>query len=235
MEPSANWYTVLPVGFEPVGLDLLRRALSPLQAVVTAGADDWSEAIELASLGHYDSLVVAYPLPNAPMSTFLNALRKPECPCRSSSVVLVPLERYRTEAEMYVGRGANRVVMWEEVELRLADVLDRLFNAAPRVQLTIPSRVEVVAEEPSKRVTCRTVNISSTGMLLDLPQAFRPGTVLAFELMLPGSRQPIRGRARVVRGTTQPSEPFRGVGVVFAAFEGSNEGRLVSYLERFAS
>jgi c-di-GMP-binding flagellar brake protein YcgR len=126
-------------------------------------------------------------------------------------------------------------VTLEEVELRLADVLDRLLSAAPRVPLTIPSRVEVVAEEQSKRVTCRTVNISSTGMLLDLPHAFRPGTVLAFELMLPGSRQPIRGRARVVRGTTQPSEPFRGVGVVFAAFEGSNEDRLVSYLERFAS
>lgn len=234
-DSSADWYTVLPVGFEPTALERLRKALTPIQAVVTVGADDWSEAVELASIGHYDALAVAYPLRGAPMSTFLAALRKPDCPCRTSSVVLVAHERYRSEAEMYAGRGANRVVTWEEVELRLAEVLDRLFSSAPRLPLTIPSRIQVVADRPAKRVDCRTVNISTTGMLLDIPHAFRPGTVLAFELLLPGSHEPIRGRARVVRRTAEPSEPFSGVGVVFAAFDESNEGRLVSYLDRFAS
>jgi hypothetical protein len=235
MDSSADWYTVLPIGFEPTGLERLRQALTPLQAVVTVGADDWSEAVELASIGHYDALAVAYPLGGAPMSTFLAALRKPECPCRNSSVVLVAHERYRAEAEMYLGRGANRVVTWEEVELRLPEVLDRLFSTAPRLPLVIPSRIQEVAERPAKGVNCRTVNISTTGMLLDVSHSFRPGTVLAFELMLPGSHEPIRGRARVVRRTAEPSEPFSGVGVVFAAFDESNEGRLASYLDRFAS
>jgi hypothetical protein len=235
MDSSVDWYTVLPVGFEPAGLERLRRALTPLQAVVTVGADDWSEAVELASIGHYDALAVAYPLRGAPMSAFLAALRRPECPCRSSSVVLVVHERYCTEAGMYVGRGANRVVTWEEVELRLAEVLDRLFSAAPRLPLTIPSRVQVVADRPAKQVNCRTVNISTTGMLLDVSRRFRPGTVLAFELMLPGSHETIRGRARVVRRTAEPSEPFSGVGVVFAGLDESNEGRLASYLGHFAS
>jgi hypothetical protein len=235
MDSSVDWYTVLPVGFDPTGLERLRRALTPIQAVVTGGADDWSEAVELASVGHYDALTVAYPLRGAPMSSFLAALRKPDCPCRSSSVVLVAHERYRAEAEMYLGRGANRVVSWEEVELRLPEVLDRLFSTAPRLPLTIPSRIQEVADRPAKRLDCRTVNISTTGMLLDVPNTFRPGTVLAFELILPGSHEPIRGRARVVRRTAEPTEPFSGVGVVFAAFDESNEGRLTSYLDRFAS
>jgi hypothetical protein len=234
MSSRADWYTVLPVGLEPTALERLRRALTPLQAVVTGGADDWSEAVELASIGHYDALAVGYPLQGAPMSSFLAALRKPECPCRSSSVVLIAHERYRAEAEMYLGRGANRVVAWEEVELRLPEVLDRLFATAPRLPLTIPSRIQEVADRPVKRLDCRTVNISATGMLLDVPHAFRPGTVLAFELMLPGSHEPIRGRARVVRRTVEPGEPFPGVGVVFATFEESNEGRLSSYLGHFA-
>jgi hypothetical protein len=234
-DACADWYTVLPVGLEPTGLERLRRALTPLQAVVTGGADDWSEAVELASVGHYDALAVAYPLPGAPMSSFLAALRKTECPCRSSSVVLIAHERHRAEAEMYLGRGANRVVAWEEVELRLAEVLDRLFSTAPRLPLTIPSRIQEVADRPARRLDCRTVNISATGMLLDLPNSFSPGTVLAFELMLPGSHEPIRGRARVVRRTAEPREPFSGVGVVFAAFDESNEGRLSSYLGRFSA
>jgi len=235
MDSSVDWYTVLPVGFEPTSLERLRRALTPIQAVVTGGADDWSEAVELASIGHYDALAVAYPLRGAPMSTFLTALRKPDCPCRSSSVVLVVHERYRAEAGMYLGRGANRVVSWEEVELRLPEVLDRLFSTAPRLPLTIPSRIQEVADRPAQRLDCRTVNISTTGMLLDVPNSFRPGTVLAFELILPGTHEPIRGRARVVRRTPAPTPPFSGVGVVFAAFDESKEGRLASYLERFAS
>jgi hypothetical protein len=234
-EPSARWYTVLPVGFEPTGLDVLRRALVPLQAALTVGADHWSEAVDLASLGRYDGIVVAYPLRDAPLATFLGALRRPQCPCHSSSVVLVAGAGFRAEAEMYIGRGANRVVGWEEVELRLAAVLDALFHAAPRVFLNAPSRIQIVSGGSPGRVACRTVNISSTGMLLDVPQSLRPGTLLSFELMLPGLQQPVCGRARVVRGTTQPGEPFSGVGVVFAAFEGSNEGRLTSYLERFSA
>ncbi len=231
----ARWHTVLPVGLERAGLDLLRRALAPLQAVITVGADDWSEAIELASLGHYDGVVVAYPLRDAPMATFLGALRRPECPCHDSSVVLVAPERLRPEAEMYLGRGANRVLGWEDAELRLAEVLDSLFHAARRFPMTVPSRIRVVTDEPAGPVTCRTVNISTSGMLLDVSHSFRPGTLLAFELALPGVHQPVRGRARVVRRTAQPGEPFSGVGVTFAAFEESNEGRLASYLERFGN
>jgi hypothetical protein len=117
----------------------------------------------------------------------------------------------------------------------LPEVLDRLFSTAPRLPLTIPSRIQEVADRPAQRLDCRTVNISTTGMLLDVPNSFRPGTVLAFELILPGTHEPIRGRARVVRRTAEPTEPFSGVGVVFAAFDESNEGRLASYLERFAS
>jgi hypothetical protein len=83
-------------------------------------------------------------------------------------------------------------------------------------------------------MACRTVNISTSGMLLDVSHSFRPGTLLSFELTLPGLHQPLRGRARVVRRTAQPIEPFAGVGVTFAAFEESNEGRLASYLDRYA-
>jgi len=234
MKSSARWRTVLPVGLERADLDTLRRALAPLPVVVTVAADDWSEAVELASVGRYDGVVVSYPLRDAPMATFLGALRRAECACHNSSIVLLARGPSRAEAEMYVGRGANRVVRWDEVELRLAAVLDGLFHAAPRVPLKVPSHIQVVTDGPPNPLQCRTVNISTSGMLLDVAHSFRPGTLLAFELALPGLHQPLRGRARVVRRTAQPSEPFSGVGVTFAAFDESNEGRLASFLARFA-
>jgi len=109
---AVNWYTVLPVGLDPESRERVCDALAPLEAVVTVGADDWSEALELASAGHYDGLVVAYPLGDAPMVGFLASLRRPACPCRNSAVVLLTEDCAKAEAETYLGRGANKVLTW---------------------------------------------------------------------------------------------------------------------------
>jgi len=145
---------------------------------------------------------------------------------------LVTETRHRSEAETYVGRGANRVVTWDEAPLRLPHILEDLFKAAPRVQAELSVRVKPVVEGPVPSVACRTVNISTTGMLLELHEGYRPGTVLVFEMLLPGMPLPVRGHARVVRRTSVRREPFPGVGVTFAGFDDNTQARLSSYLAR---
>ena len=232
---AVTWYTVLPVGIDPEARERVRGALAPLEAAVLSGADDWTEALELASAGRYDALLVAYPLGDAPMAGFLATLRRPPCPCRRAAIVLVTEARHRAEAETYLGRGANRVVTWDEAELLLPHILEDLFKAAPRVPAELSVRVKPVAESPAPSVACRTVNISTSGMLLELREGYRPGTVLVFEMVLPGVSLPVRGHARVVRRTSVRREPFPGVGVTFAGFDDNTQARLNSYLARAAS
>ena len=229
---AVTWYTVLPVGLDPEARERVRVALAPLDAAVLAGADDWTEALELAAAGRYDGLLVAYPLGDAPMAGFLATLRRPSCPCRRAAIVLVTEARHRSEAETYLGRGANRVVTWDEAPLRLPHILEDLFKAAPRVPAELSVRVKPVVEGPAPSVACRTVNISTTGMLLELHEGYRPGTVLVFEMLLPGMPLPVRGHARVVRRTSVRREPFPGVGVTFAGFDDNTQARLNSYLAR---
>ncbi|MBZ5588836.1 MAG: PilZ domain-containing protein [Acidobacteriia bacterium] len=228
---AVMWYTVLPVGLDPEATERVRDALAPLDAVVTAGADDWSEALDLASAGRYDGLVVGYPLGDAPVAGFLACLRRPTCPCRNSAIVLITDDRYRAEGETYLGRGANRVLTWDEAPLRLPDVLEDLFKAAPRVLVELSVRVMPVNEGPVGSVACRTVNVSSSGMLLRLAEGYRPGTVLVFEMVLPGSVVPVCGHARVVRRTSVRREPFPGVGVAFAGLHDNARARLASFLQ----
>lgn len=232
---AVTWYTVLPVGLDPEAREKVRVALAPLEAAVLAGADDWTEALELAAAGRYDGLLVAYPLGDAPMAGFLSTLRRPSCPCRRAAIVLLTEARRRSEAETYLGRGANRVVTWDEAPLRLPHILEDLFKAAPRVQAELSVRVKPVVEGPAPSVACRTVNISTTGMLLELHEGYRPGTVLVFEMLLPGVPLPVHGHARVVRRTSVRREPFPGVGVTFAGFDDNTQARLNSYLARAAS
>ncbi|TAM53588.1 MAG: hypothetical protein EPN53_05050 [Acidobacteria bacterium] len=229
---AVTWYTVLPVGLDPEARERVRGSLAPLEAAVLAGADDWTEALELAAKGRYDGLLVAYPLGDAPMAGFLATLRRPACPCRRAAIVLVTETRHRAEAETYLGRGANRVITWAEAELRLPSILEDLFKAAPRVPAELSVRVKPVADDPAPSIACRTVNISTSGMLLELREGYRPGTVLVFEMLLPGVRLPIRGHARVVRRTSVRREPFPGVGVTFAGFDDNTQASLNSYLTR---
>ncbi len=227
-----SWRTILPVGLDPEAREKVRSALAPLDAIVTAGADDWAEALELTSAGRYDGLVIAYPLGDAPMVGFLASLRRPTCPCRESAVVLLTEPRHRAEAETYLGRGANRVLAWHDAVLKLPDVFEDLFAKAPRYPVEIPVRVMPVVEGRAESVPCSTVNISASGMLLRVREAFRPGTVLVFEMALPGTSLPVVGHARVVRRTSVRREPFSGVGVAFAGLHDGARARLRTFLER---
>ena len=229
---AVNWYTVLPVGLDPESRERVCDALAPLEAVVTVGADDWSEALELASAGHYDGLVVAYPLGDAPMVGFLASLRRPACPCRNSAVVLLTEDCAKAEAETYLGRGANKVLTWGEAPLRLPGVLEDLLQVAPRLPIELPVRVMPVAEGRGESVGCRTVNISSSGMLLRVTEAYQPGTILVLEMGLPGSTLPVVGHAKVVRRTSVRREPFAGVGVTFAGLHDGARARLTTFLQR---
>ena len=91
-----------------------------------------------------------------------------------------------------------------------------------------------VNDKSARSVACRTVNVSSSGMLLRLSEAYRPGTIVVFEMGLPGSTRPVCGHARVVRRTSVRREPFPGVGVAFAGLHENARSRLNSFLQAAA-
>jgi len=226
---------VLPVCLEPPTLERLEEALAPLEAVATAPAAEWDEAADLAAAGRYDALVVGFPLEGGSLSHLLGSVRRRDCPCHDSVVVLLAPERHRHEALEFVGRGANRVVGVEEMDVVLAEVLERLFAVAPRVGVRVPSRIEVAEGGFSRRVFCQTVNLSTSGMLLRAPHSYHPGTELAFELVLPGGTGLVAGRGRVVRQASRRRESYAGIGVTFTRFSPASQERLTEFLVRFAS
>ena len=123
-------------------------------------------------------------------------------------------------------------VQWTQASL--ATVFEDLFKAAPRVPAELPVRLMEVSEGSARSVACRTVNVSSSGMLLRVSEAYRPGAVVVFEMALPGSTLPVRGHARVVRRTSVRREPFPGVGVAFAGLHDNARARLDSFLQAAA-
>ncbi len=194
---------------------------------VTEAADGVA-GLELARRRRFDALIVSHPLAGERTGEFLRAVRAAGSPCRSAGLVLVTPARHRPDAEGFVGRGANRVLLIDEVPQRLPETLEPLFRVAPRFPLVVSSRIEVVSRERGRRLFCQTVNVSASGMLLRVPHSYAPGTELWFELFLPRERGPVRGRARVVRQTEQRREPFPGIGVLVEEFAGDDLSRLTA-------
>jgi hypothetical protein len=223
--------SVLLVGLEHGDVEKIREALLPVAVTIVISADGRS-ALELAPHRPIAGLIVSYPLPDLPMSVFLDSIRRRGSAWQSAALLLVTGAALRTDAEVYVGRGANRVVAIEEAGLVLGDVLERLLATAPRVPIKVPGRIEVRVDNYVRKVLCQTWNLSSTGMLLRGPHTYPPTTELGFELFMPGDIEPVRGRGRVVRQTLPPREPMPGIGVAFSSFSNGDENRLMSHINR---
>ena len=223
-----NGCELLLVGFEEAMRGRVLEGVARFGHRVTE-AEDSSAALRFASHGRYDALVVSHPLGAGPTAGFLQAVRGPECPCRASGLVLVAQERWRRDAETYIGHGANRVLPLEQLPRALAAVLQPLLRIPPRSSLRLPARLEVAGHALLRRVLCETVNVSTHGALLRVPHTLHPGTEVRFEIFLPGASA-VFGEGLVVRQTAQGREPYPGIGVEFTGFDRGSEGLLAERL-----
>lgn len=223
-----NGCELLLVGFE----EAMRGRV--LEGVTRSGhrateAEDGSSALRLAWRGRYDALVVSHPVPSATTEGFLSAVRHPESPCRASGLVLVAPERWRHDAEAYIGHGANRVLELDRVGQALPGALQPLLRVPPRSAVRLPVRLEVAGHAALRRILCETVNLSLHGALVRVPHSLPIGTELRFELFLTGGR-PLPGTGRVVRQTAQRREPFPGIGLEFTDLDSRGEELLARRL-----
>jgi len=173
---------------------------------------------------------VSHPLRVASTAGFLSEVRRAGSPCRSSGVVLVAPERWRGDAEGFIGRGANRVLTTGEVVQSLSGTLRPLLRVAPRTALRLPVRIEVRSSAGVRTLLCETVNLSVRGALVRVRHTFPVGTAVRFQIFLPGSGV-ATGAARIVRHSVWQREPFPAVAVEFEALENGSEALLAGRLE----
>ncbi len=88
-----------------------------------------------------------------------------------------------------------------------------------RVETAIEGAFRVPAPES---IAMTTVNVSEAGLLFSTPRAVALGTLIDFELRVPGADRPLRGAGRVVHADSGPSGQYR-VAICFS--EVANGGR----------
>jgi len=208
---------------------ILKRAKMFAELVETG-----TRALELAAALPYDAAVVTVPLGDLALDEWLARLRSEGAASRKTAVLLLAAPGHEEEARALLERGANRVAAADDPPERVQALVSALLGVAPRVWLRAASRLRVQLERGTTQVLCQTENISATGMLIRTDQQYPVGTVLSFELSLPGEQKPIRGMARVVRHTAPRREQVRGVGIAFSGFAAGDAARFATHIDRIA-
>jgi len=138
-------------------------------------------------------------------------------------IVLAPPDRLG-DLQPYGGRGVNALLSRNASPEELEAEILRLTRAAPRLETRHMVRLKARAPRTPSPLICQTDNISTSGMFLSTAVKVPIGTIIDFELDLPGREWPVLGEARVVRHAVPGQEKRDGMGVMFLTLRG--EGRL---------
>lgn len=216
----------IAVELPPPIVDGLAAALEPIGFALHSEASS-ETALDRAAWFPFSFMICAFPI-DAP-ARFFDTLRGPGTVCRSAGVVLVVNDSQVGDAELYLSRGANRVLTVSQVNEEICSVITELDQVSERIRIRVP--VEVAYDRGRQTEKWRCENISGTGMLLKTSSRRRPGSLLDLQFTLPGIDRPIRIKAAVVRMTTFGREDFTGLGVRFLSFSGDGQYRLERFLQ----
>jgi DNA-binding NarL/FixJ family response regulator len=189
-------------------------------------------ALELTGQVAIEVLIVRYPLRDFELSELLREVRREDSPCRHSPVVLLAAAGQKSEAETYIGRGANRVIDIEAASSEIQATLSELLSVAPRKAARFLARLEIKLGDAKDMILCQTENFSLSGMLIKTDRRYEVGTRIDFEFSLPNDPRPIGGVAEVVRHTMIGRDAVGGIGMRFLSFAGDSQRRFEAFLRR---
>ncbi len=211
---------ILAVGFSSAEFNRLAPLLERSSFELDRFPDP-TGALDLLAPIPFHMILVRYPLPKMAMADFLDRIRHPTTRSRKSSLVILADRPQVDEAEQFLLKGANRVIEMEPQAAELETVFADLLHIAPRRSARFFARLQARLDGAPSSVLGVVRNTSATGLLVETDQLLGRGTEVGFELTLPGSRLPIRGRAQIVRHASYEKEHLKGVGMRILSFNGS--------------
>lgn len=221
---------VLVTGVSSQWAEELGRSLEPHGLTVHEAT--WEDAVlDLVERVPFAAVVAAYPLGRSGFGLLLSAARARASACRPAGFVAVAAPGVLEDARKLLGRGVNRVVSADQPVGEVVRGLMELFQVAPRLQLHVTVRVTVHESERRLETFCQTENVSATGMLLRRRSATQPGTLVEFQIQLPGFEDPVEGSAEIIRVADPEREGVAGFGTRFLAFNGTSRERWQEFLE----
>jgi CheY-like chemotaxis protein len=177
-------------------------------------------------------IVFGYDLFDMTAPEFCREIRATE-ETKGISLLLVCDRDASHHADLCLGAGCNDVIYRPLQRHELDAKVSKLTEIPVRRQLRTITKIEVSLEKNGRFVLGRSVNISSSGMLLEVDKMLPGEGAIRLHFYLPGDPRPMQLKAEVLRADF--SGPMPRYGVKFASVQEDERVRIDRYVSRLRS
>lgn len=203
---------ILVVGEPVLGDELMRTVFSrtPAQLFHAATA---AEALALHRRHGAHLILLGMSCDDVEAARFCRVLREDPA-TRRVSVLMVTNGSSPDEVERAIETGANGVVHRPVTVMLLLKILSRFLDVAPRRDLRIPAELHTWNRHERTICSCTTVNVSRSGLLVDVQEPLTIGSTVLCRMAMPGGA-PVMLAGTVVRKADHQRLGARRYGIRF--------------------
>jgi two-component system, OmpR family, alkaline phosphatase synthesis response regulator PhoP len=157
-----------------------------------------SEGLAKAQSEKPHLIIFAFDLFDMTAPEFCRDIRQRE-ETRATSLLLIAEREHPEHGDLCLSAGCNDVI-FKPIQRRELDAkVEKLTSIPVRRQLRTITKIEVSLEKNGRFVLGRSVNISSSGMLLEVDRMLPGDGVVRLHFYLPGDPKPLQLEAQVLR------------------------------------
>jgi len=216
-----------PERFQEVRLGLLARP-----PFVTDAASRPGEFFHRLEMTHFRMLILHLPDEVMQFTQLLPLIRGEGRPSARCILIVLSPPRHMDEFRPHLGKGVNALVSLEAPAADLETAIARQVEVAPRVEARVIARIQAKLTVGTTKLLCRTANLSTSGMFLELNRKLPVGSDFAFDLALPGVKDPVSGTGTIARHGDPEREGRDGMGAAFTSFRAGGGAVLKEFLAR---
>ena len=152
---------------------------------------------------------------------------------RGISLLLVCDRKYTEHGDLCLSAGCNDVIFRPLQKPELDQKVERLTNIPVRRQLRTITKIEVSLEKNGRFVLARSVNISSSGMMVEVDRMLPQEGPVRLHFYLPGDPKPLQLLAEILRAEFAGS--MSKYGMRFLEPNEEERERIARYVHRLRS
>jgi len=152
---------------------------------------------------------------------------------KAASLLLIADKGHPDHGDLCLSAGCNDVIFRPIQRRELDSKVEKLTSIPVRRQLRTITKIEVSLEKNGRFVLGRSVNISSSGMLLEVDRMLPGDGMVRLHFYLPGDPVPLQLQAHVLRA--EFSGTMAKYGMRFVDLQTEERDRIERYVHRLRS
>jgi two-component system, OmpR family, alkaline phosphatase synthesis response regulator PhoP len=214
------------------GALLFQETILRRKEMVIRSALAGSEGLVRAREEQPNLIMFGYDLFDMTAPEFCREIRADEA-TRGISLLLVCDRETREHGDLCLSAGCNDVIFRPLQKPELDQKVERLTNIPVRRQLRTITKIEISLEKSGRFVLGRSINISSTGILLEVDRMLPQDGPVRLHFYLPGDPRPLQIMAEVLRAEFAGS--MSKYGMRFVDLNEDDSERISRYVHRLRS